>query len=124
MKIAVCAKSEGLTSKVDDRFGRAEKYVIFDTETKAVETIENTAKNQPSGAGGNAVGLLDKNGSNVVLVPELGPNAMTALNAFSIEAYAYSDSKTVEEAINKYQNGELKKLLTNTNEGKHGLYRA
>ena len=124
MKIAICAKDEGLQSAVADRFGRAEKFVIFDTETKEVVTIENSARNEASGAGGNAVRLLDKNKVEIVLVPELGPKAMDAVKAFEIEAYAYGESKTVEEAIKKYENGELEKLLTNTTESKHGLHKA
>jgi len=124
MKIAICAVSEGLKSTVADRFGRADNFVIFDTETKEVVTIENTAKNEASGAGGSAVRLLDNNKVEIALIPELGPKAIDAVKAFGIEAYAYGESKTVEEAIKKYENKELEKLMTNTNEGKHGLRRA
>ena len=124
MKIAICAKNEGLQSEVADRFGRAEKFVIFDTETKEVVTIENSARNEASGAGGNAVRLLDENKVGIILVPELGPKAVDAVKAFEIEAYAYKESKTVEDAIKKYENGELEKLLTNTTEAKHGLHKA
>ncbi len=34
MKIAVCSKGNDLKSLCDERFGRCETFVIFDTETK------------------------------------------------------------------------------------------
>lgn len=124
MKIAICAKKEGLKSEVSDRFGRAENFVIYDTESKEAITVDNTAKNAASGAGGSAVKLLNKNDVEVALIPELGPHAIDAVKAFEIKAYAYGDSKTVEEALKNYEDGKLERLLTNTNEGKHGLRRA
>lgn len=124
MKIAVCAREEGLQSVVADRFGRAENFVIYDTETKEVVTVENSARNEASGAGGSAVRLLDQNKVEIVIAPEVGPKAIDAVKAFGIEVYAYGDSQTVEDAINNYKNGILEKILTNTNNGKHGLHRA
>ncbi len=124
MKIAICAKNNGLESEVADRFGRANNYVIFDTETKEVITIENTAKNEASGAGGTAVRLLDKNKVEIVLAPELGPKAMDAIKAFNIDAYAFGNSKTVKDAIENYENGKLDKFITNSAEGHHGLRKA
>lgn len=124
MKIAICSKNKGLKSELSDRFGRAENFVIFNTETNEIITIENTARTEPSGAGGSAVRLLAKNKVDVVIVPELGPHAMSAVKAFEMKVYSYGNCTTVEEAINKYKNGELKELSTNTNNGHHGLYRA
>lgn len=124
MKIAICAKNEGLQSEVDNRFGRAENYVIFDTETEDAVTIENSAKNEASGAGGSATRLLDKNKVEVVLAPELGPKAVDAIKAFGIEAYRYENVKTVDDAIKKYKDGSLEKFLTSSTKSKHGLYRA
>ena len=40
MKIAVCAKSAGMDAMVDDRFGRAEYYVIFDAEARTSASLE------------------------------------------------------------------------------------
>jgi predicted Fe-Mo cluster-binding NifX family protein len=124
MKIGICAKNNGLESEVADRFGRADNYVIFDTETKESITIENIAKNEASGAGGTAVRLLDKNKVEIVLAPELGPKAIDAIKAFNIRAYAFGNSKTVQEAIENYQNGKLNEFITNSTEGHHGLRKA
>ncbi len=123
MIIGICAKKHGLESDVADRFGRAEYYVLFNTETKETRTIENTAKNSASGAGGRAVRLLDENGVGVALAPELGPKAMDAIKAFEIRAYSYGESKTVKEALENYEAGILKEFKTNSTESHHGLRR-
>lgn len=107
MKIAVCAQASGLEAKVDGRFGRCETYVIFDTETKEVVSIDNEAKNEPSGAGGSAVRLLNANGTDIVIAPELGPKAIKALDAFEIKAYAMNNSETVQQMIDAFLANEL-----------------
>lgn len=124
MKIAVCAKNQGMDSIADDRFGRAEYYVIFDTESRAGETVENTAKNEPAGAGGSAVRILSQNNVDVVLVPELGPKAVAAINAFEIKAYRYTDRVTVREMIAAFQDGKLKQISTSTAKSHSGLRKA
>jgi predicted Fe-Mo cluster-binding NifX family protein len=123
MKIAVCAKSQGMESIADDRFGRAEYYVIFDTNSLVAETVENTAKNESAGAGGSAVRLLSKSNVEVVLVPELGPKAVDAVNGFEIKAYRYADRKTVRETIEAYQAGQLQQIETSTTKSHSGLRR-
>ncbi len=124
MKIAVCAKEKGMESIADDRFGRAEYYVIFDTDERGSETVENTAKGEPAGAGGSAVRLLSKHDVEVVLVPELGPKAVDAVNGFEMKAFRYADRKTVRETIAAYQAGDLQQIETSTTKSHSGLRRA
>jgi len=124
MIIGICAKEERLDSPVADRFGRAECYVFFNTETQEVSASENSAKNEASGAGGSAVRLLNEHGVDVVLAPELGPKAMDAIKAFEIKAYSYGDSKTVKDALDNYQSGKLKQFMTNSTQSHHGLRKA
>lgn len=124
MKIGICSKENDLKSLVDDRFGRAEKFIVYDTETSDFFAVENTAKTEASGAGGSAVKILSKNNVEVILAPEIGPKAMDAINGFEMDAYNFGDSKTVEEAIEKYKNGNLKKFITSSTESHSGLRRA
>lgn len=124
MIIGICAKEEGLSSLVADRFGRAENYVIFNTQTKGVTTIENSARNEASGAGGSAVNLLNQHGVEVILAPELGPKAMDAIKAFEIKAFSYKSNTTVQEAIDHYTAQELEEFKTNSTASHHGLRKA
>lgn len=112
MRIAVSAKDEGLKSLVDDRFGRCNNFVIFDTETKETVTIDNDAKNEGSGAGGKAVRFLSLNKVDVALVPMLGPKASDALKVFEIKAYEFGKLETVEDAIKAFEENKLKEVST------------
>jgi len=107
MKIAVCAQSNGLEAKVDNRFGRCNTYVLVDTEKNTVTNINNEAKDQASGAGGQAVRLLNTHNVDVIICPELGPKAIKALYAFEIQAYAMDNSETVGQAIDAFITGKL-----------------
>ncbi|BDU50361.1 NifB/NifX family molybdenum-iron cluster-binding protein [Haliovirga abyssi] len=124
MRIAITAKGEGLKSMVDDRFGRCENFVIFDTETKETTTVDNDAKNESGGAGGKAVRILSLNKVDVVIAPELGPKATEGLKAFEIKAYKKGNSATVEEAINNYNENKLEEIKFSTVEEHSGLRKA
>lgn len=125
MKVAICVKNDlGINSSVDDRCGRAEYYVIFDSEEKETVVIENSAKNDSAGAGGKAISLLNKQGVSVIIVPELGPKALDAVKAFELEAYQIDESKTAEEALNSFLAGKLTKLETSSVDSHNGLRKA
>lgn len=125
VKVAICAKNNvGLNSEVDDRFGRAEFYVIVDLETNETKIIENTAKNESAGAGGKSVSLLNKQGADVIIVPELGPKALKAMDAFELQAFQIDDSKTVQEALNSLNAGKLSKLDSASVKSHNGLRKA
>ena len=123
MKIAVASKGEGLKARIDDRFGRAEYFVIVDLKNMEATTIENTAKDEASGAGGKAVRLLANEGVEVLVAPELGPKAVTAIKAFEMKAYKKSDFEIVEEAVKGYQDGKLEETVLATVEEHSGLRR-
>jgi len=111
MKISICSKKKGLDSQVDERFGRSEFFTIIDLDTMTVETIENTAKDKASGAGGEAVKLLSKHGVDIAIVPHLGPKAETAMEAFEIRTFSQGDYKNVGEVLEAYKNGNLRENI-------------
>jgi predicted Fe-Mo cluster-binding NifX family protein len=123
MKIAVTSKGEGIKAKIDDRFGRCEYFVIVDTDTMDVKTIENEAKNEGSGAGGRAVRELSKNGVEVVIAPELGPKAVTAIKAFEVKAFKKGSYEIVEDVIKAYKTGKLEEYTYASVEEHAGLRR-
>ena len=51
MKICITANGEGLDSEVDPRFGRCSYFVIYDPETRSVESISNSSAVASGGAG-------------------------------------------------------------------------
>jgi len=125
MKIAICVKDDsGVSARVDDRFGRAEYYLIFDSEYNQSVVIENSAKNDSAGAGGKAISLLHKHNVSVIVVPELGPKALDAVKAFELEAYQIDESKTAQQAVNSFLAGKLTQLVTSSVDSHNGLRKA
>ncbi len=119
MKIAISSLENNENSKVSDRFARTEYFVIYDHEALSFTSIENTAKSAGSGAGGKAVKILGDLGIDIVLVPELGPKALEALEAFEIKSYQYPREKTVREVLYLYFEKKLPELLISTSKGRH-----
>ena len=107
MKIAVSARKPGLEAEVDPRFGRARWIVTYDTESKAVESFDNTENyNAAQGAGIKAAELVVEKGCKVVLTGHLGPKAFDVLKRASVKGYNNA-SGTVKEAIKAYEQGLL-----------------
>jgi len=119
MIISICSKSEGMDAQVDERFGRSENFTIIDLDTGKFETVENMAKNESTGAGGNAVKLLAKHNVEVAIVPHLGPKAEKAMEGFEIKTVSQGDYKTVGELLDAYKNNKLEVISK-----KKGLTRA
>ena len=123
MKIAVCSKGNNLKALSDERFGRCETFVVFDTETKESFAIDNEAKNEGAGAGGKAVKILFNKGIDILIAPELGPKAMEAIKAFELETYRALPNISVEEQIKSYEEGKLEKITAHTVAEHSGLRR-
>ena len=110
MRISICSKKEGLDSLIDERFGRSENFTIIDLDTNLMETVENKAKNNSTGAGGEAVKLLSKYNVDIAVVPHLGPKAEKAMEAFEIKTVSQGDYKSVREVLEAYKAGKLKEI--------------
>lgn len=107
MKVAVTAQGGELTSQVDPRFGRAQWFVIVDTETGESVAVANAAGvGATSGAGVSAGQLMAERGVGVVLTGHCGPNAYRTLSAAGIEIVTGA-AGTVAEVVEKYRNGEF-----------------
>mgnify|MGYP006303104309 CR=1 FL=1 len=107
MKIAVSATGNSLDAAVDPRFGRAAKFVLVDTETKDVTSIDNTQNlNAPQGAGIQSAQAVSSLAPDVVLTGHCGPKAFRTLQAADIQV-AVGASGTVAEAIEQYEAGKL-----------------
>ena len=123
MKLALCAKGEGLKADFDQRFGRCPYFVIVDSETgNLLESLPNASADAAGGAGPQAVQLLAKHQVEAVVLGNVGPNAATALEAANIKVYS-SFEKTVEDSIKKYTAGSLKEVTQANTEQHSGIRR-
>lgn len=112
MKIAVTSVDGTLEGKVDERFGRSRKIVIYDPETKTHSVVDNTVNmNAPQGAGMQSAENIINAGVNTVISGHLGPNAFRVLQSAGVEVYTASNL-TVSEAIRAFEEGKLSKLTS------------
>jgi predicted Fe-Mo cluster-binding NifX family protein/predicted DNA-binding protein (UPF0251 family) len=110
MKIAVTSVDGTLEGKVDERFGRSRKIIIFDPETKTHSVVDNTVSmNAPQGAGIQSAENVVNAGAQAVISGHLGPNAFRVLQTAGVAIYTASNM-TVSEALRAFEKGELSKL--------------
>jgi predicted Fe-Mo cluster-binding NifX family protein len=107
MKIAVSSEGENLEAEVDPRFGRAARFVLYDTETHEVRSIDNRqGLNAAQGAGIQAAEMVLRLGAECLLTGHCGPKAFRTLKAAGIRVYTGA-SGTVAEAIAAFDQGRL-----------------
>lgn len=119
MKIAVCSTGDNKEALVASRFARCNYFMIYDHETSNATFIENNSKNEASGAGGKVSKYLSDLDVSVVLVPQVGPKAYDALNAFEIEAYEYLPNITVQKALKDFSKNEYSIVTEAKGKSKH-----
>ncbi len=107
MKILVTAKGKTMDAQLDPRFGRAEVFLVYDPDTRALEAVDNEAgRGASQGAGIMAAELAVRLGAGVVLTGHCGPNSFRALKAAGV-AVVSGVTGTVREAVDAYLAGKL-----------------
>ena len=109
MKICITATSEGLDSEVDPRFGRCSHFIIYDPDTRSVESISNASVAASGGAGIKAAEIIANAGVAVLLTGGLDPNAFSIFGELGIDVLVGAKG-TVREAISQYEAGELQPI--------------
>ncbi|WP_052609299.1 NifB/NifX family molybdenum-iron cluster-binding protein [Candidatus Izimaplasma sp. HR1] len=117
--IAICANDTDTESNVASRFARCEYYTVYNHETLEFTFYKNIAKDEMSGAGGKAAKQISDLNVDVVLVPEVGPKAYDALEAFEIDIYRYTKSYSVRDAVYEFYENNLERVTSFTKKGKH-----
>lgn len=118
--ISICANSANENDLVSDRFARCEFYAVYNHQDLTFKFIANDAKDEMSGAGGKAAKQISTLGVEVALVPEVGPKAYAALEAFDIEVFQYQKGMTVRDAIYSYYEKNLNPITAPNTASKHG----
>jgi predicted Fe-Mo cluster-binding NifX family protein len=109
MKIAVTSLGETLDSPIDQRFGRARYFIVFDTESGQWSTCENSQNvTAAQGAGIQAGQTVANLGVEAVVTGHCGPKAFATLAAGGVGVFSGARG-TVEEAISAFKSGKLSK---------------
>lgn len=99
MKIAVSSQGPNLNSLMDDRFGRAPFFIIWDNDTTQVEVLDNKDLSQFSnGVGIKAAQKVVDSGAEIVITGSVGPKADQILKAAGIQIKEHNGG-TIKDAL-------------------------
>jgi predicted Fe-Mo cluster-binding NifX family protein len=109
--ISIRNAGEGLSAPMDDRFGRADAFLVVERETgEAIDTINNASVAASHGAGTGAANAMRSAEVDVVISGRFGPKAFDALRALGIEAWIAPPGLTAGEALRRFQDGVLEPM--------------
>lgn len=115
--IAVCSRGNLPSSQVDGRFGRCTCFMIWNPENGGYATLENSGNILEQGAGTGAAYELLNQGVEVLIASKVGTKAFSVLKKAGVKLYEAIPGISVENAILKFANGELRPLeAANNNE--------
>ncbi len=107
MKVAFTTSGDDLTAPLDQRFGRAPKFLVYDLDSDAFTVIDNQqGVDATQGAGIQAAEAVARSGATSVVTGHCGPKAFRALSAAGIKVFN-TDVATVAAALAAYRAGEL-----------------
>ena len=110
MKIAITSADGTLEGKVDERFGRARKIILYDVETKEHSVVDNAMNlNAAQGAGIQAAQNVVRSGARAIISGHFGPKAFQVIQMAGLDVYSATNI-SVEDAIHQYESGKLIKL--------------
>lgn len=110
MKVACTSTGNTLESPFDSRFGRAEKFIIYDTQSKAFSVIDNEQNLEASqGAGVQAAMFVLDSGATALITGNIGPKAAQVIYGANIKVYQ-TDAATVGEALKLFEENKLTEL--------------
>jgi len=109
MKIVIPVRGETLNSQINNRFGHAEKLILFDTETGLHQVVDNTRNAEAEkGSGIRTAENVFKLGAECLITRHCGSIAFSMLQAAGIEVFLCSNDCTVAEAIDMFRKGKLR----------------
>ncbi len=103
MRIAVPVSAPSKEALMDDKFGRAQWFLIYDSDSGQYEVVENPGFEASSGAGPAAVQTLRNHSVDVLLASNIGPKARDLLAMAGIRAYEDYSGRG-EEVIRQFLN--------------------
>jgi len=117
VKVAFTTSGNTLDAPMDPRFGRAEGFIVYDTDSEKFEAVDNRqVLNSAHGAGIQATEAIVRKGADCIVTGHCGPNAFRALTAANIRIYT-TQAATVSEALEAYLAGALSTMKSADVEG-------
>jgi predicted Fe-Mo cluster-binding NifX family protein len=110
MKIIIPSTGKSWEDKVDERFGRARGFALYDEDENKLSWLSNeTNMNAGHGAGIQAAQLVVNTGAEILITGEIGPKAREILQKTNIKIYK-SANNNVKQAYDNFKQGLLKEV--------------
>ena len=107
MKVAFTTSGKTLDAPLESRFGRAPRFIVYDTESATFEVVDNhQSLTAAQGAGIQAAQTVVRSGAECLVTGHCGPKAFRVLAAAGIKIFN-SDAPTVAEALQRFRSGTL-----------------
>ena len=119
MKIIITASKDNIEEPFNPRFGRADFFMLYDSESQDWSAFQNPAVNASGGAGPQAVQFIAGKNPEIVISGRYGPSAFTALEAAGIKAYI-ANAGTVSDVLGQFLDGQLTQVGAATGPSMHG----
>jgi predicted Fe-Mo cluster-binding NifX family protein len=110
-------QDKGFASEVFGHFGSAPVFVVFDTETKVINTINNQNLGHEHGMC-SPLKALDGNIVDAIVVGGIGAGAIRKLNDMGIKVYRAVQG-TVQTNIEVFKNNKQSEILVEHGCGGH-----
>ncbi len=109
MKIAFTSKGTNWKSKIDRRFGRTDYILVYDTETKALTSVNNKATADEAHGVGPKTAQKVHDEKVEVLITGTGPgeNAARVLKTAEIKVYTGAEKMNVKQALEAFEQNQL-----------------
>ncbi len=109
MKVCFPVESDkGLESEVYSHFGSAPIFIVFDTETKSIDTINNQNLGHAHGMC-SPLKALDGKKVDAIVVGGIGAGAINKLNDMGIKVYNATQG-TVHANIELFENNTMSEI--------------
>lgn len=100
MKVAIASQGNSLESKLDKSFGRCNFFVVYDTENKTVEFIENPNKDDDEKAGSKSVQMVSTRNVSKIISGDFGLRIKPLLDSLKIQMIVLRNTeKTIGQII-------------------------
>lgn len=97
-KVAIASTGDSPEAVIDSRFGRCAFFAIYDTESKSIEYLPNTARDAEEGAGPAAVQLLASRQVGKIVSTEFGIKIKPLLDSLKIQMIVIKEhNKTIRQ---------------------------
>jgi len=106
MKIALPVDEKNMETGVCMSFGRTPYFLVYDTETRQAEFIDNSAAASQGGAGIKAAQMIADKKAEVLLTPRCGENAAEVIKAANIKIFKTAGGSAMDN-ITAFINGKL-----------------